>query len=128
MARVLVIDDDEEIRTLVESILVAAGHRVELASDGKEGLQALGKRPPDIVITDISMPGLDGHDVISALRVLHAHVPIIAISGGSAVPGDELLVKALQLGAVEVIVKPFEFRQLLGAVGRALQVARGADR
>lgn len=120
MARVLVIDDDEEIRTLVQTILVGAGHRVELAHDGKEGLRIFGKRPPDVVITDINMPGLDGHDVISALKVLHAHVPIIAISGGSAVPKDELLVKALKLGAVEVIMKPFEFRQLLGATQRAL--------
>ena len=120
MARVLVIDDDEEIRTLVQTILVGAGHRVELANDGREGLMSFGKRPPDVVITDINMPGLDGHDVISALRVLHAHVPIIAISGGSAVPKDELLVKALKLGAFEVIMKPFEFRQLLGAVSRAL--------
>jgi FixJ family two-component response regulator len=66
------------------------------------------------------MPGLDGNDVISALRVLHADVPVIAISGGGAVAKDELLAKAASLGAVEVIMKPFEFRQLAGAVTRAL--------
>ena len=66
------------------------------------------------------MLGLDGHEVIRALRVLHAKVPIIAISGGGPVGKDELLSKAAALGAVEVIVKPFEFRQLVGAVGRAL--------
>ena len=120
MARVLVIDDDEEIRTIVEHMLVGAGHQVEAALDGAEGLRLFGKRPPDLVLTDINMPDLDGHDVIAAIRVLHPEVPIIAVSGGGAIPPDELLLKASALGAVEIIMKPFEFRQLVGAVERAL--------
>ncbi len=120
MARVLVIDDDEEHRTLVREILVKLGHEAEEATDGAQGLRLFGKRRPDLVLTDINMPGLDGNDVISALRVLHANVPVIAISGGGAVAKDELLAKAASLGAVEVIMKPFEFRQLAGAVARAL--------
>ena len=120
MARILVIDDDEEHRTLVKAMLNGVGHQVEEAGDGQEGLRLFGKRKPDLVLTDINMPGLDGHEVISALRVLHADVPVIAISGGSAVPKDELLLQASRLGAVEVIMKPFEFRQLTGAVQRAL--------
>ena len=120
MARVLVIDDDEQIRTLVKHMLVEAGHQVEEAVDGAEGLRLFGKRPPDLVLTDINMPGLDGHEVITAIRVLHPEVPIIAVSGGGAIEQDELLLKAFALGAVEVIMKPFEFRQLVGAVERAL--------
>jgi DNA-binding response OmpR family regulator len=98
MARVLVIDDDEEIRTLVKHTLIGAGHEVEEALDGAEGLRLFGKRPP----------GSDGHDVITAIRVLHAEAPIIAVSGGGAIAQDELLLKA------------FEFRQLVGAVERVL--------
>ena len=120
MARVLVIDDDEEHRTLVRQILGKMGHEVEEATDGAQGLRLVGKRRPDLVLTDINMPGLDGHDVISALRVLHADMPVIAVSGGGAIAKDELLLKAAKLGAVEVIMKPFEFRQLAGAVTRAL--------
>ena len=120
MARVLVIDDDEEIRTLVKHMLVGEGHEVEEAVDGAEGLRLFRKRPPDLVLTDINMPGLDGHDVIEAIRVLHADVPIIAVSGGGAIPKDELLLQASNLGANEVIMKPFEFQQLVGAVKRAL--------
>ena len=120
MARVLVIDDDEEQRTLVRAMLTGAGHHVEEAVDGAEGLRKFGAVKPDLVLTDIHMPGLDGHEVISALKVLHADVPVIAMSGGSAVPKDELLMQAVALGAKEVIMKPFEFRQLLGAVQRAL--------
>ena len=121
MARVLVIDDDEEHRTLAKAMLVGAGHEVEEALDGADGLRAFGKRPPDLVLTDINMPGLDGHEVIAALRVQQAKVPIIAVSGGSAIAKDELLLKASALGAVEVIMKPFEFRQLIGAGERALK-------
>lgn len=120
MATVLVIDDDEEHRTLVREILVRAGYRVEEAADGVQGLRLFGKSSPDLVITDINMPGIDGHEVITALRVARADVPVIAISGGGAVAKDELLLRAASLGANEVIMKPFEFRQLVGAVGRAL--------
>jgi DNA-binding NtrC family response regulator len=120
MARVLVIDDDEEHRTLVQQILTRMGHEVDQATDGAQGLRLVESRHPDLVLTDINMPGVDGHHVISALRVLHADVPVIAISGGSEIAKDELLLKAAKLGAVEVIMKPFEFRQLAGAVTRAL--------
>ena len=120
MARVLVIADDEEHRTLVRHMLVGEGHQVDEALDGAEGLRLFGKSPPDLVLTDINMPGLDGHEVITAIRVLHPEVPIIAVSGGGAIAKDELLVKASALGAVEIIMKPFEFTQLVGAVKRAL--------
>lgn len=120
MARVLVIDDDEEHRTLLRAMLESIGHQVEEALDGAEGLKKFGQTAPDLVLTDISMPGLDGHEVIRALRVQQATVPIIAISGGGAVPKDDLLVTAAALGAVEVVMKPYEYRQIVGAVGRAL--------
>lgn len=124
MARVLVIDDDEMQRTLLKHMLTSLDLAVDEAEDGLEGLMLFGKNPPDLVVTDINMPGLDGHDVISALRVQHPEIPIIAISGGGpGVEKDDLLLKAAQLGAREIIMKPFEFGQLKGAVQRAL-VAR----
>jgi len=117
MARVLVIDDDEEIRTLLRHMLVSVGHEVDEALDGDEGLRIFAKKRPDLVITDINMPGMDGHDVILAFRT---EVPVVAISGGGSASKDDLLLKAASLGAAEIIVKPFEFRQLVGAVERAL--------
>lgn len=124
VAHVLVIDDDEDHRTLAREILEREGHAVEVAVDGKDGLRRFGRRRPDVVLTDIQMPGLDGHGVIEALKVLHADVPIIAVSGGGVRDKDELLLEAVRLGAVEVIMKPFDFRQLLGAVRRALLLRR----
>ncbi len=120
MARVLVIDDDEMTRTLVIRTLVGEGHEIEEAVDGQEGLRLFGENPHDLVLTDINMPGLDGHDVIEAIRMLHPEVPIIAISGGGAVGKEQLLLKASALGADQIIVKPFEFTQLVSAVERAL--------
>jgi len=120
MARILLIDDAEDHRLLARRILESAGHQVEEATDGADGLRRFGKQRPDVVLTDIHMPGLDGHEVIAALRQANKNVPVIAISGVRGLDRDDLLLKAAKLGAVEVIVKPFEFRQLLGAVSRAL--------
>ena len=117
MARVLVIDDDEEIRTLVRHMLTGVGHEVDEALDGEEGLRSFAEKRADVVITDINMPGMDGHEVILTFRT---EVPVVAISGGGGMSKDDLLLKAAELGAVEVIVKPFEFNQLVGAVQRAL--------
>ena len=91
MALVLVIDDDEEQRTLLKAMLTSVGLRVEEASDGAEGLKAFGRHKPDLVLTDINMPGLDGHDVISALRVNHPNVPVIAISEVKTRPDKRIL-------------------------------------
>ena len=121
MARVLVIDDDEQTRALVRHMLDREGHEVEEAVDGADGLRLFGKSPPDVVLTDINMPGLDGHDVIEAIRMQHPDVPIIAISGGGPIGREQLLLKASALGADQIIMKPFEFRQLVDAVERALE-------
>jgi len=120
MARVLVIDDDEEQRALMRAMLTGVGHEVVEAADGAEGLDLVARYAPNLVLTDINMPGVDGHEVISSLKVASPNTPIIAVSGGSEIAKDELLLKAVHLGAVEVIMKPFAFEQLAGAVHRAL--------
>jgi len=122
MARVLVIDDDEMQRTLLDRMLSSVGMEVDCAEDGIEGLRLFNANTPDLVLTDISMPGLDGHEVIAAIRTNRSDIPIIAISGGGESDAkDDLLAKAARLGAGEIIMKPFEFGQLMGAVKRALK-------
>jgi CheY-like chemotaxis protein len=120
MARVLVIDDDEESRTLIKAMLQGSGHYVMEASDGRDGLDQFAAKPAHVVITDINMPGMDGHAVIRTFRRDYPDIPIVAISGGGATPKEDLLLQASSLGAREIIVKPFEFRQLVAAVERAL--------
>ena len=120
MARVLVIEDDSAVRNLVTRMLDRVGHEVVEATEGRQGLELFASAPADLVITDINMPGMDGIEVITAFRRLRAGVPIIAISGGGLMPKELLLSNAAALGAVEVVSKPFEISQLVGAVDRAL--------
>src|SRR3954466_13840356 len=81
MAHILIIEDDERVRRLFSTLLQHAGHQASEARDGREGLALQAECHPDLVITDIVMPGMEGLETISALRRLHPDLPIIAISG-----------------------------------------------
>lgn len=123
MAIILVIEDDPGVRDLVSRVLTRAGHDVEIATDGREGIQILEDLVPDVIITDINMPGMDGIELITTFRQKRLQVPVIAISGGGLIAKDILLSNAAALGAFEVVSKPFGMGQLIGAVDRALQPA-----
>ena len=117
MANILDIDDDLAVRAIIEQMLKSAGHKVILAADGSEGIRQCRTEPPDLVITDIFMPGQDGVQTIVQFRKLLPHVPVIAMSG---ITEGEMLAVAQTLGAVAVLKKPFEHEQLLNAVEKAL--------
>ena len=85
MARILVFDDDQEMRDAVRAILEEAGHEVEEAPDGEHGLHLFREQPSDIVITDIRMPAKTGNEAIMELRREFPYVKIIAMSGGGTV-------------------------------------------
>jgi CheY-like chemotaxis protein len=118
MARILVIDDESEIRTLLELILKSAGHEVILAADGREGVERYRTSPADLVITDLYMPNQDGVETIRELRMRFPEVPIIATSGRAI--AAILLPIAQKLGAVGILQKPFAPDELIAAVARAL--------
>ena len=116
MARILVFEDDQEMREVVRAILEEAGHEVEEAPDGYTGLQLYREDPSEIVITDIRMPEKTGNETILELRAEFPNVKIIAMSGGGAV-GAELYMKvARKLGADQALTKPFAPDELLSAV------------
>ena len=98
------------------------GHEVRVASSGKEGRRFFKERLPDLVITDINMPEMDGVELIMEFQP--SGVPVIAISGGGFMPKEMLLDNADMLGAVETLAKPILFEDLKAAVDRAL----GTDR
>jgi CheY-like chemotaxis protein len=118
MARVLVIDDDLDMRMLLEETLKSAGHEVVLASDGKEGLAMYRTKPADVVITDIYMPEKGGLETIIELRQSYPDVPIIALSGTGA--ARAMLSIAQKFGAVGVLQKPFAAQDLIDIVKNAL--------
>jgi CheY-like chemotaxis protein len=113
---VLVIDDDEMVRIVLQQILEHAGYRVVLTDDGRAGLAAVIEHAPDLVITDIIMPEMSGLDVIRALAQTDNAPPIIAISGGTRLDDRDALRTAIELGAVAICEKPFDPDDLLTLV------------
>lgn len=114
--RILVIDDDDQVRDTVRAILVKAGFEVAVAADGDEGLTLHGANPAHVVISDIIMPGKEGIETIIELRRTCPDLGIIAMSG--AMPGGTLdfLEFAAKLGTDRILAKPFSAEILLGAV------------
>ena len=120
MARVLVIDDDAAVRSVLKQILTAAGHEVMIATDGRTGLEAFQQNRPDAVITDIIMPNKEGIETIKSLRTIDPKVPIVAISGGGRSANLDFLPVALKYGANRALAKPFTRTDLLEALKGAL--------
>ena len=120
MARILVIDDDVQVRGAVRRILERAGHTVEDVGNGNAGLQAHRERPADLIITDIFMPERDGIETVRQLRRESPQVKIIVISGGDRTQTMDLRKDAELLGAARSLRKPFELSELVQAVGELL--------
>ena len=114
MARVLVVDDEEAVRNLVEQVMVRCGHNVIAATDGFDALKKLSLRRVDLVITDVVMPEMDGEKLIAHIRELYPRVKIIAISGGGGnyASAPDCLERARHAGASKTLLKPFKLSEL----------------
>ncbi len=133
MAKLLVVDDDEDISAPLEQILTAEGHGVEVAGNGYEGLSSIAVRPPDLIILDIEMPRLTGPQMAYDLVLLDSgkeRIPILLLSGAA-----NLKQVAGAIGTPYVLAKPFDVDRLLALVKLALKEriaptpapAKGAD-
>ena len=119
MARILIIDDNEQLRAFCREVLEAEGHVVDDAPDGDVGVQMFNEHPSDMVLCDIFMPNKDGIETIQELTAQYFGVKIIAISGGSRHLPD-FLPFARRLGAMSALAKPFGYTDLLDAIHGAL--------
>ena len=115
-AKVLVVDDELDIRDACERILTRTGFQVLKASRGEEGLALLAKEEVDIMLLDLKMPGMDGLDVLKRIRDLGKMIQVIVITGYATV---ETAIEAMKQGAYDFIPKPFEPDQLRIVVNRA---------
>jgi DNA-binding response OmpR family regulator len=116
MQRVLIIDDDEQLRALLYEILDREGFEVVEATNGAEGLKLYRSQPADLVITDLIMPEKEGVETIMELRHEFPNVRVVAISGGGRSGGRDYLPIAAQLGARRTLAKPFSRQEILDAV------------
>jgi CheY-like chemotaxis protein len=113
---VLFVDDDREIASVMTEYLRRSGYATESAADGERALKILHRRPVALVVTDILMPQVDGYELIMKLRQTPHRPRIIATSGNPSKLGLDFLKSAQQLGADQILHKPFAPQKLLGLV------------
>jgi two-component system KDP operon response regulator KdpE len=123
VTRVLVVDDEPQILRGLGTNLRARGYEVDLAADGERGLELAAERPPDVVILDLGLPGIDGAEVIRGLRAWSA-APIIVLSARDQ---ERDKVAALDAGADDFVSKPFGMNELLARLRAAERRSRPAE-
>lgn len=128
MTHILIIDDEEAVRSTFQDLFEDEGYNVTLASDGNEGIAAFNACPADVVVTDLLMPNKEGIETIVELRKKNPDVGIIAVSGGGAAKRLDFLEMAKKLGADLVIPKPFDLDELSDAVRKLLRRGNPANR
>ena len=118
--RILVIDDDEQMRVLLQQAMQWAGFEVVAAENGRKGQQLFEEQPADLIITDLIMPEQEGLETIRSLKQGYPTVKIIAISGGGRIGPEAYLPAAMELGADRIFAKPFDVKELISAVQELL--------
>jgi two-component system, OmpR family, KDP operon response regulator KdpE len=116
--RVLVIDDEPPIRKLLRVGLTAHGYQTIEASSGKMALELLGREPPDLIVLDLGLPDMQGHELLRMMRARNDRVPIVVLSSRDDEAGK---VQALDSGADDYVTKPFGMDELLARMRAALR-------
>jgi len=121
MSRVLVIEDNANLAYGLQASLELEGHQVDLAGDGADGLRRALDTPPDLVVLDLMLPGMDGYRVLKAIREAGLEAPVLILTAR----GEEAdKVMGFRLGADDYVTKPFGLLELLARVGALLRRTR----
>lgn len=121
MTRILIIDDNEDLRETLLMLLEDEGYAVVAAHDGASGVRVFAESRPDLVITDVIMPDTDGIETIRRIRAIDPTARIVAMSGGAWLGNDYYLRMAKSLGAMALLPKPFEVQDLVRVVESCLR-------
>jgi DNA-binding response OmpR family regulator len=124
MARVLVVDDDPSIRQVIVYVLRDEGYQVDEAADGRAALEAIRRRPPDVILIDLMMPGMDGWDFVRHYRERYGRRAAILVLTAVQNAGR----RGVEVDADAVMTKPFDVDVLLERVGELVQRGGGAAR
>jgi DNA-binding response OmpR family regulator len=122
-ARVLIIDDEPDIRAFLADLLTVQGYRCDTAESGVAGLAKLAAAKPDVVLLDIMMPGMSGFDVLKSIRARDGAAPAVVMI--SCLTHENTTQRAMEEGADQFVMKPFRVAELLLTLERALESRRG---
>lgn len=125
MATILVVDDEQGMREFLTVLLENHGYHVIAASDGEQALQLIVHQPPDLVISDVRMPKVDGIGLLTGIREKHPHLPVIMMT---AYASSDSTIQAMRLGADDYITKPFRIDEIRLVVEKALAKCRAKQR
>lgn len=118
MPKVLVVDDEPDMRWLLTSVLRDQGFEVATAEDGQAALERISHEPPDIVLLDLKMPGLDGIQVLEQVKAVDPYTPVVIVTAYGDLP---TAVQAIRLGISDYLTKPFDHDEILFTVRRTLE-------
>jgi DNA-binding NtrC family response regulator len=121
--RVLVVDDDPDARETIAVVLTQGGYAVDVANDGYDAIGKVSTAEPDLVLTDLQMPGMHGLDLIQNLRQIDTELPVVLATG---VETRDLVTNAELYGAVACLEKPLDLDELFWTIDLALALRRGA--
>lgn len=121
MSTILIIDDDDQLRQSFEKLLAQEGHTVQTASTGEAGVAMVEEAVPDLVITDVRLPGMSGLETFRTLRQIEPQLPVIVMT---AFGTTETAIEATKLGAFDYVLKPFEIPDILTLIDQALEAGR----
>ena len=124
MPTVLVIDDDRMVLRLIEKALCEPGTDVQTATTATQGLEAVRRHHPDVILLDAKLPDLSGLDIGEQVRAVDPHVPVVYITVSDA---SEVAIQAMTLGAYDILLKPLDMERVQDVVERALQARRAAQ-
>lgn len=121
---ILVVDDDDAARVALGELLKEEGFSVLLASDGIEALEQLTIHAPDLILSDLDMPRLNGEELVTTLKNQKSHIPVIVITGHTAVDAGR---EAKRLGVAGFVIKPLHFTEALEHIHRVLDTGQSAN-
>ncbi|MBL0717304.1 MAG: sigma-54-dependent Fis family transcriptional regulator, partial [Desulfosarcina sp.] len=121
MSLILIIDDDAQLRKSFNKLLIEEGYDIETASSGEMGLEMVDKNPPDLVILDMKLPGMNGLETFKAIHDIESRLPVIIMT---AYGTTETAIEAIKMGAFDYLLKPFEIPDMLTIITQALEAGR----
>jgi two-component system response regulator FlrC len=119
--RILIVDDEQNMRVALFEVLSRNGHEVAVAENGQMALEMIARQPPELVITDIKMPGMDGLELLRQVKALHPELPVVIMTGFATV---DTAVEAMKQGAFDYLLKPFPVEVIEETVARVFALRR----